>query len=72
MWTRDTINAFFTADAQMGIPALTLPGLAVEGITNPADLLEFNEDDLKTVMSNLRRPAGTIPVQYLILLMPMP
>lgn len=61
MWARNTTTAFFTADAQMGIPALTLPGLAVEGITSPDDLLDFNEDDLKTVMSNLRRPAGTIP-----------
>ena len=61
MWARNTTAAFFTADTQMGIPALTLPGLAIEGITVPDDLLDFNEDDLKTVMSNLRRPAGTIP-----------
>jgi hypothetical protein len=61
MWARNTTTAFFTADAQMGVPELTLPGLAIEGITTPDDLLDFNEDDLKTVMSNLRRPAGTIP-----------
>ena len=61
MWARNNTAAFFTADTQMGIPALTLPGLAIEGITVPDDLLDFNEDDLKTVMSNLRRPAGTIP-----------
>ena len=43
----------------MAIPAATIPGLQAEGIVAVDDLEEFNDDDLSTLMSNLRRPAGT-------------
>ena len=59
VWTNQQITNFFTEDTQMAIPAATIPGLQAEGIVAVDDLEEFNDDDLSTLMSNLRRPAGT-------------
>ena len=45
----------------MAIPADTVNGgLMAEGITNVMDLEEFNDEDIKSVQENLRKPAGTI------------
>lgn len=44
----------------MAVPAATLPGLTAEGIDLVDDLEEFDDSDLKQVMSNLRKPAGTM------------
>ena len=61
VWTNPQTTAFFTDANQMAIPAATLPGLTNEGIDMVDDLEDFDDDDLKQVMSNLRRPGGTIP-----------
>ena len=60
-WTRDQIRNFFTEQRQMAIPVDTVNGgLMTEGITNVMDLEEFNDEDIKSVQENLRKPAGTI------------
>ena len=46
---------------EMGVPADTIPGLEVEGITNAETLAEYNEELLKALKDDLRRPPGTIP-----------
>ena len=45
----------------MAVPAATLAGLTNEGIDMMDDLEDFDDEDLKQVMSNLRHPGGTIP-----------
>ena len=42
----------------MAVPAATVPGLALEGITLVNDLGEHEDDDFKQV-SNMRTPAGS-------------
>ena len=54
-------HAFFTEPAQMGIPVATVAQLAVEGIATVSDLADFDEESLKQVAENLRRPAGRVP-----------
>ena len=55
-------TAFFTEGRQMAIPLATVNGgLMQEGITTVEDLEEFNDDDLKAVRDNLKKPSGTIP-----------
>jgi hypothetical protein len=61
VWNGNQIEAFFTDATQMAVPLPTVAGLAIEGIDNVDDLLDFDDEDLKTVMDNLRKPAGTIP-----------
>ena len=60
-WTLAETTSFFEDNDQMAIPTLTVTGgLAIEGIQEVSDLEEFNDDDLKSVLENLRRPGGTI------------
>ena len=58
--TNAQINAFFTANDQMALPAATFNQLAVEGIQTVSDLLDFDKDSLDQVANNLRRPAGGV------------
>jgi hypothetical protein len=59
--TAAQVTAFFTANDQMAMDADTVAQLAVEGIQHPDDLREFEEEGLKQVADNLRRPPGRIP-----------
>ena len=61
VWNNAQITSFFTDATQMAVPVATVDGLAMEGIDDVDDLLDFDDEDLKTVMDNLRKPAGTIP-----------
>ena len=45
----------------MAMDAAAVAQLAVEGIINIQDLADFDEDSLKQVAENLRRPSGRIP-----------
>ena len=44
----------------MAMDAAAVAQLAVEGIINIQDLADFDEDSLKQVADNLRRPSGRI------------
>jgi hypothetical protein len=54
-------NAFFTDGDQMSLNQLTFNRLVHEGIQVINDLVDFDEDSLKQVAENLRRPAGRMP-----------
>ena len=54
-------TAFFEDAAQMGIPHETVIQLQQEGISTVADLADFDEDSLKQLADNLRRPGGRAP-----------
>ena len=56
--TNAQVTAFFTDADQMGITQRTVTQLAVEGITTPDDLGDFDKDTLYMVAENLRRPGG--------------
>ena len=62
VWTQQDTEAFFTEQRQMAIPPDTVNGgLMQEGIATGDDLEEFQDDDIKAVHENLRKPAGTVP-----------
>ena len=62
VWTQQEIEAFFTEQRQMAISRDTVNGgLMQEGIATVEDLEEFQDEDIKAVQENLRKPAGTIP-----------
>ena len=62
VWTQAEIDAFFTERGQMAIPQDTVNGgLMAEGIATVDDLEEFQDEDIKAVQDNLRKPAGTVP-----------
>ena len=42
----------------MAIPHNTRVQLQSEGITDPGDLVDFNEDAMAMISQNLRRPGG--------------
>lgn len=52
---------FFTDNAQLAISINTIPALIQEGITHPEDLEEFEDDDFKLIIENLRKPPGLMP-----------
>ena len=54
-------TAFFENANQMAIPTATVAQLGNEGITTVDDLIDFDEDSLKQIAENLRRPGGRIP-----------
>jgi hypothetical protein len=54
-------TAFFEDAAQMGIPHETVIQLQQEGISTVDDLADFDEDSLKQLADNLRRPGGRVP-----------
>ena len=60
VFTVNQTRSFFTEPDQMAVDALTLPGLAQEGISRIDDLEDFTEEDIKQVANNLRKPAGTM------------
>ena len=61
VFTQAETNTFFTGATQLAIPVATLAGLVLEGINEVEDLEEFEDDDFDTIMTNLRKPTGTMP-----------
>ena len=62
VWTNADTESFFTGAQKMAIPTATVSsGLIGEGIATVDDLDEFNNEDLKSVLENMRKPAGTMP-----------
>jgi hypothetical protein len=53
--------AFFEDNDQMALARATFQRLIHEGIQTIDDLVDFDEESLKQVAENLRRPAGRIP-----------
>ncbi len=58
--TAAQITSFFTDADQMGLQVATKDKLADEGIQNPSDLADFDEDTLKKAAANLRNPGDRI------------
>ena len=61
VFTANQTTSFFEDPNQMAMPAATRAQLANEGLTHVEDLSDFDEDSLKQVAENLRRPGGRIP-----------
>ena len=59
-FTDATSINFFESGTGMAIPTKTRLQLAVEGITLVEDLAEFEEETLREVAANLRKPSGRI------------
>ena len=53
-------TAFFEGESQMIITHNTMVQLQSEGITDPDNLVDFNEDAMAMISQNLRRPGGRI------------
>jgi hypothetical protein len=62
VYTAAQLTAFFEEAGQMGISHETRVQLATEGIVTVDDLSEFDEDNLKQIADNLRRPSGRVPI----------
>ena len=50
------LNVFFEDSVSMGLSNRTRLQLAYEGIKDPEDFKEFNEDGLDAIFSNLYKP----------------
>ena len=59
--TATQVTAFFEAANQMAIPHETRLQLQSEGMSDPNDLVDFDEDSIKSISENLRRPGGRVP-----------
>jgi hypothetical protein len=59
--TAAQITAFFTDADQMGLPNPTMVKLQEEGINEPSNLADFDEETLKKAATNLRNPGDRIP-----------
>ena len=57
--SEEEVKHFF--EVELGIHSDTVSRLAEEGIERPEDLIEFNSENVKTIVGNLRRPGGTVP-----------
>ena len=56
VWTQPQTNAFFTSLDQMALDQATRDQLTIEGITSVDDLAEFEDDEFKQLVKNLRSP----------------
>jgi hypothetical protein len=63
VFTNGQTISFFEAPTQMAIPADTRLQLQTEGINTVDDLSEFDDDNLKQISENLRRPSGRVPTE---------
>jgi hypothetical protein len=54
-------TAFFIDADQMGLPQATMVKLQEEGLYDPQDLADFDEETLKKAATNLRNPGDRIP-----------
>jgi hypothetical protein len=62
VFTANQITTFFEDPTQMAIPNATQAQLVNEGIATVDDLGEFDDEHLKQIAENLRRPSGRVPV----------
>ena len=53
-------RTFFEGAAYMYIDSRTVTDMAAEGLHNYDDVVEFDQDIIKAVAAQLRRPGGTI------------
>ena len=65
VWTNQQTLNFFTQPDQMAIPAATIPALNAEGIADPDDLAEFDDELIDEVVKNIRRPPGGANAQQI-------
>jgi len=56
VFTAAQLTAFFMTADYLGLSARTAAALAAEGITDPADLAEFDKEGLDAIFRNLRKP----------------
>ena len=59
--TANQTTAFLEDADQMAIPNATRIQLQQEGIDTIEDFLDFEDDSLKQIAENLRRPGGRVP-----------
>ena len=62
VWTQIETDFFFLYATQMGLSITVKAALQLEGIIEVDKLLEFDDDQWKTVVSNLKNPASTMSV----------
>ena len=60
VWTNAQNRTFFEGAVYMSIGSLTVNEMASEGFHNYDDVAEFDQDMIKSVAAQLRRPGGTI------------
>ena len=56
VWTQIETDFFFLDATQMGLSIPVKASLQLEGIIEVYDLLEFDDDQWKTVVRNLKNP----------------
>ena len=56
VFTAAQLTAFFTTADYLRLSARTAAAIAAEGITEPADLAEFDKEGLDAIFRNLRKP----------------
>ena len=49
-------TAFFGTPAQLNLDARTIGQLAIEGIANVVDVIDFTKDDIDSITQNFERP----------------
>ena len=62
VWTQTETDLFFQDATQMRLSIPFQAALQLEGIIQVYDLLDFDDDQWKTVVSNLKNPASTMIV----------
>ena len=62
VWTQIETHLFFRYATQMKLSIPVQSALHLEGIIEVDNLLEFDDDQWKTVVSNLKNPASTMIV----------
>ena len=62
VWTQTETKLFFLYAPQMGLSIPVQDSLQLEEIIEVDDLLEFDDNQWKTVVSNLKNPASTMSV----------
>ena len=60
VWTQIETDFFFLDATQMGLSIPVQAALQLEGIIEVDDLLEFDDDQWKTVVINLNNTASTM------------
>jgi hypothetical protein len=56
VFTAAQLTAFFTTANYLGLSAWTVAAIAVKGITETADLAEFDKEGLDAIFCNLHKP----------------
>ena len=62
VWTQIETYFFFLDATQMGLSIPVQSALQLEGIIGVDELFEFDDEQWKTVVSNLKNPASTMSV----------